>query len=204
MASIKPDNAMEWLQRGRLRHEAFLCVKQPFTVCQLARDLQKSWPAARFLLRELELKRLVKCLNRDSGRRKVYWLTWKGIVCHRRLRKHCGMSALDYRLPDLDWALYGGLCYTHRAAVVKVLEEPLQAVEIRRRACARDPRLRLSANNVRDVLKALKSEGVVAPVQIKKKAHTRFQLTESGAICRRFLLQARIKERIILPEPFPE
>ena len=52
--------------------------------------------------------------------------------------------------------------------------------EIKRRARFKNPGIRMSANNVRDVIQVLLKEGIVEKVEIRKKAHLRYRLTGLG------------------------
>ncbi len=56
----------------------------------------------------------------------------------------------------------------------------MQAAAIKRRAVFHDPQLRMSANNVRDVMRYLVDNGVVRVVRVRRKAHPRYELTELG------------------------
>jgi len=91
---------------------------------------------------------------------------------------------------SVDWNLLGWVCYRHRAAILKTLSEPLQPSAIKRRARARDPTLRMSANNVRDVIRLFKQRGIVQPVYLRKKKHPRYELTDVGKTLRQLLGQA--------------
>ena len=84
------------------------------------------------------------------------------------------------------------MCFTHRAAIVRALNEPLQPATIKRRARARQPQLRMSANNVRDIIHLLAAWGVVRPVQVRRKAHLRYELTKNGRAIQQLLEQAEV------------
>ena len=71
----------------------------------------------------------------------------------------------------------------------------MQAAAIKRRARYLDPTVRMSANNVRDVLRALLSRGVVRVVWLRKKAHPRFELTEKGLQLQEQLRRAKTTTR---------
>ncbi len=83
-------------------------------------------------------------------------------------------------MPNLDWTLYGSVCFTHRSAIIKVLTEPMQPSTIKRKARSRDATLHMSANNVRNVIRLFLAQGIVHPVHVRKKAHLRYELTEIG------------------------
>lgn len=94
----------------------------------------------------------------------------------------------DY--PTTNWDLYGWVCYRHRAAILKTLTEPMQPATIKRKARSRDPTLRMSANNTRDIIRLFRERGIVQPVYVRKKAHARYELTETGMVLQRLLAQA--------------
>ncbi len=73
------------------------------------------------------------------------------------------------------------------------MTEPLQPSIIKRRARLMNPDLRMSANNVRDVMRLLLAWGVTKPIQIKRKAHLRYELTEQGLVYQRLLQQAEVR-----------
>ena len=77
------------------------------------------------------------------------------------------LRPIAHDCPNLDWQLYGDVCYSHRAAVVRVLTEPMQPAQIKRKALFKDSRIRMSANNVRDVIRLLLAKGIVEPVMVK-------------------------------------
>lgn len=84
------------------------------------------------------------------------------------------------------------MCYRHRAAVIEAIRGQVQAAAVKRRAVARDPLLRMSANNVRDVMKHLLAAELVLKVQMKRKRHPRYELTELGRAFRELLIGVRV------------
>ena len=141
---------------------------------------------------ELVIYDLVTCLNPLARRSRLYWLTELGQRIQGRF--DTDRSPLSTQPSDLtiNWELYGRMCFTHRAAVVRTLNEPLQPATIKRRARARQPQLRISANNVRDIIRLLAAWGVVRPVQIRRKAHPRYELTDTGRAIQQLLDRAEV------------
>ena len=129
---------------------------------------------------QLALCGLVKCLNPYATRSRLYWLTPAGILCQKKLSKDKTLPNIVKYLPDIDWELYGWICYNHRAAIIRALTEPMQPATIKRRAKQQNPKLKMSANNVRDVMKLFLQKEIVKPVKVKKKTHLRYELTELG------------------------
>ena len=133
---------------------------------------------------------MTRCLNAAARRSRVYWLTRLGQACRRQLD-----SGYRPTFAQVDWEIYGQVCFSHRAAVIKAIMEPLQPATIKRVALYRDPLLRMSANNVRDVIRFLRRKGVVYPVWVRRKAHIHYQLTEHGRRLQELLLRAEVKAR---------
>jgi DNA-binding HxlR family transcriptional regulator len=106
------------------------------------------------------------------------------------LREALGLTKDSARIPKLSWDLFSSVCFSHRAAVVKAMRGPMQSSRIKKRALGRDPNLRMSANNVRDVMKYLLSEGIVQKVMIANRPHPRFELTDLGRTFQELLLNA--------------
>jgi len=180
-----------WVTHGDQR-DIFLRHAQPMTATQVARQRRLSVDRCNYILTELAARGLMRCLNPSSRRSRLFWLTRLGKAWQRRLRQLDGMPPLRHDCPDLDWDVYGSLCYTHRSAVVKTLSQPMQPAQIKRRAVFRNPRLRMSANNVRDVMRDLRRAAVVHPVQRARRAHPLYELTEAGRHMQRLLVQAEV------------
>ena len=66
----------------------------------------------------------------------------------------------------------------------------MQPSKVKRILRLRKANIRISANNIRDVIRLLLSKGIVRPVKVKKKAHLRYELTELGIKFRQLLIQA--------------
>ncbi len=161
---------------------------QPLTAKQLS--LKTGIPAdtCGYLLSKLAKNNLVNCLNPSAGSSRLYWLTKSGRHRQKDICKKMSLPYKEYSLPDIDWALYGRICFNQRCAVIKTLTEPMQPARIKQVLRLQRPNIKISANNIRDVIRFLSSEKIVQPVKIKKKAHPRYELTESGHIFRRLLI----------------
>ena len=66
----------------------------------------------------------------------------------------------------------------------------MQPSEVKRVLRVHRPNIRISANNIRDVIKLLLEKGLVQKVFVRKKAHPRYELTDSGNQFRQLLMQA--------------
>lgn len=182
------EGAYRWLGRSRWRKRIVLTMRQPLTAKQLARRLENDRDECSELLSELALHRMVQCLNPEANRSRVYWLTQLGVRCQERLSESEKVPWVRPRIPEIDWSLYGWICFSHRAAIVKTLVRPMQPSEIKRRARMSDPDLRMSANNVRDAMRLLLAKGIVAAVSVRGARHLRYELTGTGSILRDLLM----------------
>ena len=94
-----------------------------------------------------------------------------------------GLPEVKYDFPEIDWSLYGLICFSQRSAVIKALSRPMQPSEIKRMARFHDPNLRMSANNVRDIIRLLLEKGVVRRVVERGKAHPKPGLNQKCSEC---------------------
>jgi hypothetical protein len=169
------------------KRNVFHSLTQPMTGTQLSRRLGISLDRCRSALYALQSHRLVQCLNPTANRNRLFWLTCHGKSCQRRLDSE---AYLSHDFPDIDWGLYASVCYSHRSKVIRTLTFAMQPSQIKRRAVIRTPGLRMSANNVRDVIRYLNAHGIVRQIRVKKRAHPCYQLTEIGLHFRRLLMEA--------------
>lgn len=143
------------------------------------------------VLKKLAGSGLVTCLNGRARRSRLYWLTQPGKECQSRLQQEQGLGVLRNDIPIVDWELYGWVCFRHRAAVLTTLREPMQPSQIKRVARSQNPELKMSANNVRDVIRLFMKRGIVERVpERKKRSHPQYQVTEKGHKLRVLLLRA--------------
>lgn len=189
---MERDDTYNWLIQSERRKEIIRDFDQPLTATQIARRVSISLDRVLHLLWALTLYHVLYCLNKDTRHSRVYWLTELGKACQRKLREACGLQPLTHRLPDIPWDLYSSVCYSHRTAVIKTIHGPMQAAAIKRKALFQNPQLRMSANNVRDVIQYLLKKGIVTRVEIKRRAHPRYELTELGKEFRELLLGVRM------------
>jgi len=189
---MKRKEVYEWAQRSENRKSVLLNLKQPMTALQLSKKTELSMEQCSMILGKLTLCRLVKCLNPTATRSRLYWLTPVGILCQKKLSNDKTLPDIAKNMPDIDWQLYGWVCYNHRAAIIKTLTEPMQPAAIKRKAKQQNQKIKMSANNVRDVIKLFLQKKIVKPVKVRKKAHLRYELTESGHKIQGLLSQAEI------------
>lgn len=154
---------------GEGHDELLQALHTPMTVCQLGDTLGVHHRVCSRLLRTLSKHGRVVCLTPGMRRSRVY------------ARAQTSSSALD-------WELYSWVCFSHRRAVLDALDKPRQPAEIKREARRRDPGIRMSANNVRDVIRAFRRRGLVTAVETP--GHPKYALTSLGTRLREHLLLA--------------
>lgn len=185
------DEAYNWLVQSERRKSILVGLNQPLTATHIARRTGITLDACLHLLWRLSLYGVIHCLNKGTRYNRLYWLTEQGKACQRKLREASALQPLSHHFPDVPWDLFSSMCYSHRSAVIKAMYEPMQAAAIKRKALFQNPRLRMSPNNVRDVMQHLLKEGVVRRIKIKKKAHPRYELTDLGKAFKELLIGAK-------------
>ncbi|MCH8149671.1 MAG: hypothetical protein IH987_17070 [Planctomycetes bacterium] len=168
------------------------CMSQPLTAKQIARMTRIAFDACRDTVRDLAGRGCLVCLNPGARRSRLYWTTPLGDACRSRFCKAAAGQPQGHPVPQVDWNLYGSVCFSHRSVVIMTLAEPMQSAAVKRKARARDPTLRMSANNVRGVMQFLAAHGVVRPVRLGKKAHVRYELTDTGREIQKLLWRAEV------------
>lgn len=181
-----------WLKNSQRRQVLIKKFKQPMTVSQLANQAKLQREACTFLLWQLSVYCLVKCLNKEARACRLYWLTDSGKDCQRRLlrEEHCSVNMFD--LPKVDWKLYGWVCYKHRSTILRTMVIPMQPAEIKRRALAQNPLLRMNVNNVIDVLQEFMSNGIVRAIPFTKQKRRIYELTEVGKAFQELLNRSEV------------
>ena len=170
-----------WLELNERRRLVLLSFNQPLTATHVARRTGIKRDSGHHYLRALMQWRLVQCVNQETRHNRLYWLTERGERYQRKLLTERGSPQLRHRNPDVPWDVYSAVCYRHRSAVIEAMLGQLQACEIKKRSLARDPKVRMSANNVRDVIRYLLDQQIVRKVQVRRSRHPRYELTELGS-----------------------
>lgn len=98
----------------------------------------------------------------------------------------------SHHFPEIDWGLFGEVCYSHRSTIIKTLVRPMQPSEIKRRARFNNPRLKMSANNCRDAICFLRDKEIVSSIKINHNFYLHYELTEIGREFRELLLRAEV------------
>ena len=169
-----------------------MTIRQPLTGKQIGRRTGIPMDSCSYIVAKLVTRGLLTCLNPEARSSRLYWLTDLGIQCRKRLHQDLGLACEKYDLPHIDWSLYGWMCFSHRSIVMKTLTVPMQPSEIKRAIRKRKTEMKISANNIRDVVKLLLEKGIVQKVFARKKAHPRYELTDSGNQFRELLMQSEM------------
>ena len=170
----------DWLTQGKRRQKIVAHLKQPMTAKQLAQVTGIREDCCSYVFQELSAYRLVYCLNPKARRSRLYWLTDKCKQYQEKILITHELPIYAYNFPIVDWKLYGWTCYSHRAAIIKAITEPMQPASIRRKIKQLFPDMKISANNVADILRLFLKEQIVKPVSIRRKGFCRYELTELG------------------------
>ena len=169
-----------------------MTIKQPLTGKQIGKRTGIPIDTCSYVVAKLVTKGLLTCLNQEARNSRLYWLTELGRQCRKRLHQDLGLAYEEYDLPSIDWSLYGWMCFSHRSIVMKTLTIPMQPSEIKRVIRKRKTGMKISANNIRDVVKLLLEKQIVQKVFVRKKAHPRYELTDSGIQFRQLLIQSEM------------
>ncbi|RKY12554.1 MAG: hypothetical protein DRP65_00845 [Planctomycetota bacterium] len=169
-----------------------MAMNQPLTAKQIARKTGIPMDTCSYTIAKLTARGLLTCLNPKAMNSRLYWITELGRQCRKQLYQDKNLPYKEYDLPSVNWPLYGWLCYSHRAAVIRFLTEPMQPSAIKRTLRIYKPNVKISANNIRDVVRLLLEKGIVQKVFVRKKAHPRYELTEVGHKLRQLLIQSEM------------
>jgi hypothetical protein len=186
---MKHNKVYQWINEEGNRKKILIAVSQPMTAKQLSKRTGIPVNTCSYLLGKLTFKGVLICLNPGAIKSRLYWLTKFGIRCRKQLHHDSGLLFKEYTLPDIDWHLYGWVNFAHRAAIITILTIPMQPSEIKRFLRVHRSSVKISANNIRDIIKLFLARDVVRPVKIKKKAHPRYELTDLGIKLRQLLIR---------------
>ena len=185
-------NVHEWIKKEESRRKILMTIAQPLTGKQIGRRTDIPIDTCSYVVAKLVTRGLLTCLNPQARNSRLYWLTDRGIQCQKKLHQDLALTYEEYDLPSIDWALYGWICFSHRSIVMKTLIAPMQPSEIKRTIRKRKPGTKISANNIRDVTKLLLEKQIVQKVYVRKKAHPRYELSDSGNQFRELLMQSEM------------
>lgn len=184
------DDVLTWVTASKRRVAVLSVIDQPLTVSHIAARIGLRLVHASFVLGELLEAQLVQCLTTHATGSRVLWLTRLGERVQRDLRGASEHAPNGAPFPIVDFHLFSMACFSHRAAVLRALDRPLQATEIRRRARVTNPAQRMNSSNVRDVLGVFRRHHLVLPVRRRKRSFPRWALSEVGWSVRELLIGA--------------
>ena len=186
---MKNNKVYQWITEGGDRKKILIAVSQPMTAKQLSRKTGIPVDTCSYLISKFTFKGVLICLNPSAIKSRLYWITKFGIRCRKQLHQVLDLPYKGYTLPDIDWHLYGWVNFNHRAGIIKILIIPMQPSEIKRTLRIHSSSIKISANNIRDIIKLFLARSIVRPVIIKKKAHPRYELTDLGTKLRQLLIR---------------
>ena len=190
---MQHSNISEWTANQENRRRILISMKQPLTAKQISKKTRIDLDTCSYMLGRFVSKGLSVCLNPNARNSRLYWLTDLGRRCRQRLRRELNLpeqAEKAHDLPSVNWELYGWVCFSHRAAVIRTMTGPMQPSEVKRILRVHRSKMKISANNIRDIVRLFLSRGIVRPVKVRKKAHLRYELTEAGNQFRQLLMQA--------------
>ncbi len=190
---MQNSNVHKWLTEKEDRRKILITLDQPLTAGQISKRVGIPLDSCSHILRKMKKRNLTSCMNPKSRNSRLYGLTRKGQVYRNQLNKKIGIPMKKYNSPDIDWQLYGWVCFDHRAAVIKALNEPMRASEIKKVLRLHKPNINISANNIRDIIRLFAAKNIVEPVKVKKMAYPRYQLTDIGIQLKKLLTNAQMK-----------
>ncbi|MEN6384055.1 MAG: hypothetical protein ABFD79_02545 [Phycisphaerales bacterium] len=157
-----------------------LALNQPLTAKQIAAKTGIPKDTCSHQMAKFVRNHLAICLNPIAGNTRVYWLTENGQKFREELCMESNLRHTDFILPNLNWELYGWICFNQRSVVLRALTEPMQPSQIRRRIKNRFASTKITSNNIRDVIRLLEKQGVVQKVFVGKRIRPKYELTETG------------------------
>ena len=172
-----------------------MSISQPMTAKQISKVTRLRVDSCSHVLGKFKARGMVICLNPTARNSRVFGLTELGLKCRKQLARTSGKAEQDMvDVADIDWELYGWVCFRHRAAVIQILTEPMQPSAMKRRLRNRNSGIRISANNVRDIVKLFLARGIVQQVYVRKKAHPLYEQPFAIKVKRSFIPELKPPE----------
>jgi hypothetical protein len=169
-----------------------LSFNQPLTTVQAAAKTGIPKDTCGSLIAKFAKNSLITCLNPAAGNGRLYWLSILGKKYQKDLCKRSNIPYKWFDISGVDWQLYGSVCFNYRSVIVKTLTTPMQPSQIKHILRIQKPHIKISANNIRDVIMFLLAKQIVRPVRIKRKIYIRYELTELGEKFRRLLIDSSV------------
>ena len=115
-------------------------------------------------------------MNPEARRSRLYGLTELGQYWRQKFFPELQVY---YQSRNIDWTLYGSVCFSHREAVILALDQPRYPADIKRCARLNNPDIRMSSNNVRNVIPFLLENGIIIKID-SRGAYPMYDLTDVG------------------------
>lgn len=165
-------------------------MNQPLTSRQLSRKTGIPEDTCSYILGKCQARDICLCLNTEASSSRLYYLTKLGLKLRQRLVGNDGSNQVD--LDSVNWDLYGWACFRHRSAVIKTLTELMPPPMIRKHLMLKNTTLKISRNNITDILRLLHERGMIEKVFVKKRKHPWYKPTEQAQHIRKLLLSAEV------------
>ncbi len=178
---MQTSNVYKWITKEDNRKNILMSMKQPLTAKQISKKTGLCLDTCSYVLGKFTVKGIGTCLNPDARNSRLYWVTDIGQECLKRLHQELSLPEKAYDIPSVNWGVYGWVCFSHRAAIIRTLAGAMQPSEIKRALRVHKPCMKISANNIRDVVRLFQAKGIVQKVFVRKKVHPRYELTETGS-----------------------
>ncbi len=189
---MQTSNVYEWITKEDNRKNILMSMKQPLTAKQISKKTGLSLDTCSYVLGKFAVRGVGACLNPDARNSRLYWVTDLGQKCLKRLHRELSLPETVYDVPSVNWDVYGWVCFSHRAAIIRTMTCAIQPSEMKRALRVHKPGMKISANNIRDVVRLFLAKGIVQKVFVRKKAHPRYELTETGSKFQGLLAQAEM------------
>ena len=182
----------KWIEEKENRKRILKSISQPLTAKQIARRTRIDMDTCSYVLGKFKAKVLVTCLNPQARNSRLYYVTPLGRDCQRALYEDSSADRpqVTHDFPSVNWDIYGWICFSHRAAIIRILDSPMQPSAMKRRLRNTCPNVTISANNIRDIIRLFLAKGIVQRIFVRRKAHPRYELTGIGTKLRQLLSMA--------------
>ena len=188
---MKYTNVYPWIMQETIRKDFLIAVTQPMTAGQISSRTGIPKNTCSHIIAQCSVQGLLICLNPQQRNSRLYALTSHGRRIRKQLCKGTNLPFKEYDQPDINWSLFGSVCFNHRSAVIRTMFGPMQPSEIKRVLRMQQSSIKISANNVRDIIKLFVEKNIVRSVNVKKKAHPLYELTKLGIQLQRLLRHAQ-------------
>lgn len=187
MTSQNTFREYQYVRRSVRRQRLMEQLDQPMTASQIAKATGVKVKAVCRVIAELRDQGLIRCLAPDAGRCRPYTRTPMGAAVWSQIAER--ESSETQEIPSADQASYAAVCHRHRSAVIRGLNQPRRASQIKKWLRSHLPGVTISANNIRDVLGVLGGLGVVHRIDDGLDRFPVYALTPRGQRFRALLEQ---------------